>query len=452
MKKARFWIVLVAAMLLAGAVYLAYTRWFATPAVAEEPPLQTATVRSGDIVITASGSGALMPAAELDLGFRTTGTVAEVMVKVGDEVEAGQVLARLDDTSARLQLAQAEQTLLEAQTRLDVDRSAAEWALGGAQADYVEAAQTLTDPGSSDQLAQARVNLEAAQTSLASVQEWHTNAFDPARDWERNIDAERDAAAASLARAQGSYEVAQAQYNIALAGVQNSLAAAEGGIYDAQQELVGAPGSALQADQWAVYKAELAVESAQLALEATVLTAPISGIVTAVGADPGEAVGSSPVITLAALEAPLVRFYLEESDLSKISSDNPVNVILTVWPDETFTGAVIRVDPVMVTLDGTPAVQAWAALEIPDGAEVTILSGMSAEVEVIAGEARDTLLVPVQALREIGPGQYAVFVVDNSGELTMRPVRVGLMDFANAQILDGLERGDVVSTGTVETE
>jgi hypothetical protein len=80
MKKARFWIVLVAAVLLAGAGYLAYTRWFATPAVEETPPLQTATVRSGDMVITASGSGALMPAAELDLAFDRR-TVAEVMVK-----------------------------------------------------------------------------------------------------------------------------------------------------------------------------------------------------------------------------------------------------------------------------------------------------------------------------------------------------------------------------------
>ncbi len=452
MKKTRFWIVLVIALLLAGAGYVAYTQFFATPIVAEEPVLQTATVRSGDIVITASGSGTLTPATELDLGFRTTGTLVEVLVQVGDEVEAGQPLARLDDNAARLQLVQAEQTLLEAQTRLEVSRSEAEWALGGAQADYAEASQTLADPGSSDQLTQARINLEAAQANLASAQAWYDNAFDPARDWERNVETEREAAAAALARAQGAYEIAQAQYDIALAGVQNSLAAAEGGIYDAQQELTGAPGSALQADQWAVYKAELTVESAQMALDATILTAPISGTVTAVLADPGEAVGNSPIITLAALDTPLVRFYLEESDLSKVSSDNPVNVVLTAWPEQTFTGTVIRVDPVMVTLDGTPAVQAWAVLEIPEGNEFTILSGMSSEVEVIAGEARNTLLIPVQALREIGPGQYAVFVVDDGGELTMRPVRVGLMDFANAQILDGLVRGDVISTGTVETQ
>ncbi|HRE26937.1 MAG TPA: hypothetical protein PK954_09920, partial [Anaerolineales bacterium] len=68
------------------------------------------------------------------------------------------------------------------------------------------------------------------------------------------------------------------------------------------------------------------------------------------------------------------------------------------------------------------------------------------------GEARDALLVPVQALRELAPGSYAVFVVEADGQLKLTPVTVGLKDFANAQILTGLQAGDVVSTGTIETK
>jgi len=76
---------------------------------------------------------------------------------------------------------------------------------------------------------------------------------------------------------------------------------------------------------------------------------------------------------------------------------------------------------------------------------------MNAEVEIIAGEARNVLLVPVQALRELSPDQYAVFVVDANGELELRLVEVGLMDYVNAEILSGLAPGDVVSTGEAET-
>ncbi len=77
---------------------------------------------------------------------------------------------------------------------------------------------------------------------------------------------------------------------------------------------------------------------------------------------------------------------------------------------------------------------------------------MSAEVEIIAGEAKNTLLVPAQALRELAAGSYAVFVVQPDGQLKLTPVTIGLRDFANVQILSGLQAGDVVSTGTVETK
>jgi len=59
--------------------------------------------------------------------------------------------------------------------------------------------------------------------------------------------------------------------------------------------------------------------------------------------------------------------------------------------------------------------------------------------------------VPVEALREFAPGKYAVFVLVD-GQLEMRPVEVGLMDVTSAQIISGLEQGDEVSTGIVETE
>ena len=71
---------------------------------------------------------------------------------------------------------------------------------------------------------------------------------------------------------------------------------------------------------------------------------------------------------------------------------------------------------------------------------------------MIAGEAKNALIVPIQALRELTPGSYAVFVVQSDGSLKMTPVTVGLRDYANAEILSGLQAGDVVSTGTVETK
>jgi multidrug efflux pump subunit AcrA (membrane-fusion protein) len=77
---------------------------------------------------------------------------------------------------------------------------------------------------------------------------------------------------------------------------------------------------------------------------------------------------------------------------------------------------------------------------------------MTADVEIIAGEAKDALIIPIQALREITPESFAVFVVQDDGSLKLTPVTIGLRDFANAEVLTGLEAGDVISTGSVETE
>jgi multidrug efflux pump subunit AcrA (membrane-fusion protein) len=78
---------------------------------------------------------------------------------------------------------------------------------------------------------------------------------------------------------------------------------------------------------------------------------------------------------------------------------------------------------------------------------VNLLGEMNVEVEVVAGETKNAVLAPIQALRELGEDRYAVFVVNANGELEMRLVEVGLRDYVYAEILSGLQRGEVVSTG-----
>ena len=91
-----------------------------------------------------------------------------------------------------------------------------------------------------------------------------------------------------------------------------------------------------------------------------------------------------------------------------------------------------------------------AKTEAAEAAFRTVWS-LPGSVDVIGGKAENALLVPVEALKELGVGEYAVFVVADNGELEMRPVEVGLMDYANAQIINGLEMGEQISTGIVET-
>ena len=161
---------LVVVALAAGGWYSFGNREAAATAQAT-PALQTAKVRTGDITITASGSGNLLPASETALAFRSSGVLAEVAAQVGDRVEAGQVLARLDDADARAQVAQAETNLRLAEIKLaDLTAAADPAAVAAARASLSAAQADLTKlvtPATAAELLGAQENLRSAQEALA---------------------------------------------------------------------------------------------------------------------------------------------------------------------------------------------------------------------------------------------------------------------------------------------
>ena len=422
----RGWVLGLVALLAVGAGgYLYYTQTAQAAQAPAAPALQTAKVRTGDLRITATGAGTLTPAAEIDLAFRTGGTLTDLPVKVGDTVKAGAVLARLDEAAAKLQVAQAELNVQGAQAKLD---------------DLTTGTTTTIDP---NRLTAVSVAVKQATDTLADAQANYNAVFDVGRDWElgaaKLVDkllAERDAAARALAKAQDALTVARAQYSLTSSSLTTDLSADQSTVAQAQLSLE---------------QAKLSLETARLTLSNTVLIAPMAGTVTAVKADVGEAVSASPIVTLSDLDQSLLRLVVEENDASKIAIERPISAVFDAAPEVTFNGTIVRVDPLLVSVDGSPAVQAWATLNTADS-PINLISGMSAEVEIIAGEAKNALLVPAQALRELAAGSYAVFVVQPDGQLKLTPVTIGLRDFANVQILTGLKAGDVVSTGTVETK
>jgi len=474
MKKRRTWIILIIVLLLAaGGGYAAYARFFAGAEEPQESTLQTATVTQGDIVITADGSGELVPAAELELAFRTSGVLGEVLVETGDQAQKDEVLARL-------QTEDLERALAEADVEVQL-----------AQLDLAEARQGPTDA----ELADARAALQDAQVELKLAQDAHENTSDSGldaaverakaqRDWyvsyyqtqkSRYEDgyisqSDHDHAMNAMISADGRYSKAVNQALTEETTAKSRVEQAQTAVYQARENLQLLESEpltdTLTRATLAVDQVLLAREEARADLEAAQLYAPFDGTVMDMAATVGQQVGAATsILTLADLGQPLVRFWVEETDMSSVAVGYPVNVVFEALPDESYTGEVVRVDPVLVTVDNTPAVQAYASLDL-DGREAHLFSGMTAEVEVVAAEARNALLVPVEALRgiprvstpgsvrndngETSPGQTTVFVVKPSGELEMRAVVVGLRDPVNAEILSGLELGETVSVGEPE--
>ncbi|MGD8967407.1 MAG: efflux RND transporter periplasmic adaptor subunit [Anaerolineae bacterium] len=451
-KRTKLIIAVIVLLLAAGGGYVAYDRYASVEA--QEPPeptIQTATVTQGDIVLTADGSGELIPADELELSFRTTGRLAEVLVETGDEVAEGDLLASLETDSMEREVAEADVELQIAQLELadvregpsDAEVADAEASLRDAQAQLslaYDAYGDTTDSLKDDAIDSAKENFdywvgyyqgqkdlyERGKISQAD-HDWAMAAMMKAEDeWQRAInDAEAEQVQAWKSVEQAQNGVAQAEADLEL--------------------LMSEPQTdTLVAAELTVDSALLAREEAQADLEAARLYAPFTGTVMEVSAEPGDQVGmTTAILTLADMEEPLLRFWLEESDMGNVAVGNQVNVVFEALPDHTFTGKVTGVDPVLVTVSGSTAVQAQARLNLGDQ-DVTLLSGMTADVEVISAETRNALLVPVEALDETPQGGYVVYVLKADGELEEREVDVGLRDAVSAEILSGLELGETV--------
>lgn len=519
--KRRVWIIVgVVAVLAIVGGYLVYSNGQTAAAQEDTTEVQTSTVRTGSITVSATGAGTVIPARQVDLAFSTSGVLTELAVGVGDQVTTGDELARINDTTAQHALAtaqlqvtqaamqtdatatqtgisfddisieEAQMTLDEAQAALDelVNWTAdeEEIALLQAKLDAAEASYSAAqgqDSASSTNVDVEAISLEQTKRALAEAQDAYNVAHDPGRDWELNdprtsdaLEAERDRTADSLLRAQEALEVAELNYQATVSSTNySSSASAQSNLVSAQQELAtaqaGPTADEIAAAQTTVRTAELALKQAQLNQEAnalslqqaqlslqsaqadvdgTVLTAPFDGVITAINYNVGEN-ASGAVMTLADMSQPLLEVYLDESDLNMIGLGYQVEVSFDALADQVFTGTVTQIDPTLVTSNGVSVVRALVQLDESSFAKPqTLPAGLNATVEVIGGKAENALLVPVEALREISDGQYAVFVmVDGVPELRM--VEVGLMDYSFAEILSGVAEGDVVTTGVVET-
>jgi HlyD family secretion protein len=541
----RNWILLLALVMFGGVLISACSSlpeslpFAGTAEASEEEDLQTAPVRQGDITISATGAGTVVPAEEIVIGFNSGGVLQELLVSIGDEVAAGDVLARLDNTAALQQVANAELQLTQAIMQTDAGATETgvsfnDLSVEQAQLSLEQAQRTLDEllnwEPDEDAIAQAQANLEAAQagynaalgqesasssgitlkqidlesarSALAEAEEAYATAFDPGRDWELyiddpscrtgeqypnctgepysdNITRERDSAENAVQRAKENLTIAEINYNAAVAGTnsssstnaQSSVLSAELALKAAQEgptddEIVAAQTAVRQAElaykqallnkeldeKIGVAQAELALQEAQDALAETELVAPAQGTVMAISANPGEMVSAGQLITLADLSQPILEVYLDETDLDKIGVDYEVEVIFDALPDDLFSGRVIEVDPMLSNLNNVSTVRALVRLdEASFSKPQTLPVGLNASVEVIGGRAQNALLVPVEALREVSPGEYAVFVVGADGEPQLRFVEVGLMDFSFAEVISGLEMGETVTTGLVET-
>lgn len=210
--------------------------------------------------------------------------------------------------------------------------------------------------------------------------------------------------------------------------------------------------------QAGVMSAEATLKRAKTNLENARIRSPITGTVMTRSIEKGQTVAASySTPTLFVIAEDLSRMQIEasvdESDIGQIREKQSVRFTVQAYPDETFTGAVsqIRLNPTTVSNVVTYTVMVDAAN--PKG---FLLPGMTATLDFIVAQVKDTLLVPNAALR-FSPGDQprkndgpAVFILPSQGGAMERvPIVPGLSDGTLTAVTsnDALEENMVVATG-----
>ena len=219
---------------------------------------------------------------------------------------------------------------------------------------------------------------------------------------------------------------------------------------DRAKELVKIGGGTQQAvDQLqATYDAQVrAIQSSQRMLstmgENTVLTSPVSGVVTEKNYNNGDLPAGLPILVIEQQQPLKVIVNVNESDFPKVKQDMPVVVKLDTYGDEEFAGKVYLIHPSIDPASRTFQVEVTIA-----NTSNKIHSGMFARVNFNFG-SQQSVVVPDQAVqKQTGSGVRYVYVYNSNGTVKFTQVELGRRLGNRYEILSGLPNGaQVVVSG-----
>lgn len=348
-------------------------------------PLMTAAVRQGDIENVIAATGKMDAIERVNVGAQVSGQVKKLYIKAGDNVHKGQLIAEIDDQPQRSDLRNAQA------------------ALSVAQADLQTRQATLVR-----QQAQFQRLQQMVKTNAVSRQD-----FDTAAE---------------------AWRIAQAE---------------------------------LTAQQARVIQAQIEVDKKQLDLGYTRIMAPIDGTVVAIVTKQGQtvnAVQSAPTIAkLAQLGTMTIKVQISEADITNIQPGQQAWFTTFANPDKRYNATLrsIELAPESVMKDDAlmgnsesntvsstnAAVYYNALLDVPNPDNALRIS-MTAQVNLLRDQAKNALLVPVQATKKASDGRTYVEIADQNNQPEKRYITTGISDSVDIQVLSGLRLGEKVILAT----
>ncbi len=437
--------ILIAVVLLGALVLLGVGRYRNRGIVT----VQSGSVARQDITSIVTASGEIKPRNYINISANAQGQLTEILVKEGDKVKKGQLLARLENVQPQADL-EAQRAAV---STADADTKAAEAGLKAAE--ETQRSQAATIDRTKSDLEKARQDYERYQglykERLVAQQE---------------LEAKR----AALASAEAS--VREAEARMAQTQAQREQAAAQ-----------------LVASKKRIAQARASLERFSDILRKHNAYAPLDGVVTNLPVRVGETVvpgiqnsPASTIMTIADMSLITAEVKVDEADIVSVELDQVASISIDAVPDQTFSGKVIEIgNTAIVRSTGVAASQsAISGQEAKDFKVVVALDsppdyirpGLSCTAKITTATRRNVLTIPVQALtvrerRDLEPkpkggaAQKApdpaeekrlqerlqgVFVISGD-HAVFHEVKTGIAGSTDIEVLDGLAEKDQIVIG-----
>ncbi|MFG0274788.1 MAG: efflux RND transporter periplasmic adaptor subunit [Phycisphaerales bacterium] len=293
---------------------------------------------------------------------------------------------------------------------------------------------------------------------------------------DKDLRAQMDRAEATFRSERARFEAARAEYINAVSNWErisdlfNSEDVSKAELDQAVQRMETAEANQNAAEH-SIAVAQAGVDQARENLKYATITSPIDGRVTTVNAEVGELVVTGTmnnpgtvILEVADLSDMIDRAEIDEIDIAEIEIGQPTRVSINAYPDEVFEGEVrlVSLQSAFSTQDRAKIYETEILLHLDEGR--TLLSGLTANVDIEIETLEGVLLAPSQAVQELRTDELpdeirndpnidqaktftrVIYRVEN-GRALASPVRIGPSDLTTTAIEAGLAQGDQIIVG-----
>ncbi len=420
MKKSLLYLLLI--VVVGGGLvgWWSYQRYFKI----EEQKIVEAVVEKGDIDEVVRVRGELVAEQEHDLGWSLNGVVAVVDVVIGDEVNSGEQLAKLDTVAVYYEAMKKKATYEMDNEQVRLDKIAAMKDL-----DNVLLINISKMNQARTKVLNTKKYLEDTELYFQGVSVNYTEG-----------DVAYDQAKQALVASQNSYKEAQDAYGLVKQqakesenNARQSLSDAELAVQKKSDQLDGGTASYNRADML----------QAEDKLDKSVLRAPVDGTVTEVDVLPGEVVVLGQRAMAIMSKAMIIEAEVSELEIGRVKAGNEVEVQLDALLESGWVGQVVMVKPQGTEEDGDMFYQVNIKLDLgADESQKLIRPGMSVDLVIKISTKKNILKIPEFYVAKEGKKEYVLVVEE--GKMREVEIVTGVSDGEFTEVTEGLVQGQVV--------